>query len=185
MMPPTPITLEPRPQQYYSPYRRTREPTWLDALNSCIAKSKSKLTWKYEFKHETGNIATHIMTPVLTCIVHEQPGEDIQMHLRRAASTYSDAIEAAKSAVRSRLQVDGKVLVDFYGRVEDDGQANSHCRYKVVDISYTYRLDNWPVTECRSTGATKNAARQNVARKLIESETYCMFVRKSKRASRR
>ncbi|EUC67481.1 dsrm domain protein, putative [Rhizoctonia solani AG-3 Rhs1AP] len=125
------------------------------------------------------------MTPVLTCIVHEQPGEEIQMLLRRAASTYSDAIEAAESIVRSRLQVDGKVLVHFYGRVEDDGRANSHCRYKMVDISYTYSLDNWPVTECRSTGATKNAARQNAARKLIESEAYCMFVRKSKRASRR
>ncbi|CAE6429255.1 hypothetical protein ACGC1H_000932 [Rhizoctonia solani] len=183
MMLPTLVTLEPRPRQRYTPYRRTREPTWLDALNCCILKSKSKLTWRHELKREQGNKATHIMTPVLTCIMYEKPGEDVQMRLRRAASTRLDAIEAVKSAIRSGL--DGKELVDFYGSVEDDGQANSHCRYKVVDISYTYRLDNWPVTECQGEDATKKHARQKAARRLLESGTYCMFVRKSNGASRR
>ncbi|KDN48071.1 hypothetical protein RSAG8_03087, partial [Rhizoctonia solani AG-8 WAC10335] len=178
-MSPTPVTLEPRPRCRYSPYRRPHGPTWLDALNCCLAKSKSKLSWNEGFKRGEGNKATHIMTPVLTCIVYEHPGEDVQMHLRRAARTDIDAIDAAKSAVRSRLAIDGKMLVDIYGRVVDNGQEKSHCRYKVVDISYTYRLDNWAVTECQGEGATKNDARQKAAKRLIENGTYCMFIRNS------
>ncbi|KAJ1308434.1 hypothetical protein OPQ81_004139 [Rhizoctonia solani] len=115
------------------------------------------------------------MTPVLTCTIYERPSEDVQMHLRRAASSPMEALEATKNAVQSRIG--GKALLGFYARVGDNDKEKSHCRYKVVDISYTYRLENRIVTEYRSEGNTKNDARQKAARKLLESRAYCMFIR--------
>ncbi|CUA70372.1 hypothetical protein RSOLAG22IIIB_00732 [Rhizoctonia solani] len=163
----------------YQPYRKRQEPTWLEALYAWRDRTRSKLTWVEEFRREKNNVVTHIMTPVLTCTVYENPDEDTQMYLRRAANNPADALEGAKSAVRSRL---GRgLLLEFYGRVEDSGEEKSHCRYTVVDISYTYVLDNRPITECRAMGSTKNDARQRAARQLLESGVYCMFSRKSKR----
>ncbi|CAE6443734.1 unnamed protein product [Rhizoctonia solani] len=161
----------------YEIYRKRQERTWLDALYTWRDKTRSKLTWIEEFRREEGNLATHIVTPVLTCTVYEKPTEYMQTYIRCAASNPTEAIEGARSAVRSRLG--GKVLLDFYWKMEDSGKEKSHCRYKVANVSYTYRLDNWAVAECRSEGTSKKGAQQKAARRLLESRAYCMFVRNS------
>ncbi|KAH7344007.1 hypothetical protein B0J17DRAFT_703754 [Rhizoctonia solani] len=161
----------------YEIYQKRQEPTWLEALHTWRDKTRSNLVWIEEFKRKDDNQATHIVTPVLTCTVYERPTGDAQTYIRRAASDPTEAIEGARSAVRSRLG--GKALLDFYWKLEDSGKEKSHCRYQVVNISYTYRLDNWAVAECRSEGTSKNGARQKAARRLLESRAYCMFVRNS------
>ncbi|CAE6430689.1 unnamed protein product, partial [Rhizoctonia solani] len=155
----------------YEQYRKRQGQTWLDALHTWRDKTRSKLTWNEEFRREGDNRAKHIMTPVLTCMVYENPSEDAQSRLRCAANDLTEALEGAKSAVRSRLGK--KALLDFYGKVEDSGKVKSHCRYRVVNISYTYILDNLAVTECRGEGGTKNDARQDAARQLLQSGAYC------------
>ncbi|CAE7183033.1 unnamed protein product [Rhizoctonia solani] len=164
------VALYPPPR--YQPYRKRQEPTWLEALHTWRDKTRSKLTWIEEFRRGRDNQPMHTVTPVLTCTIYEQPNEDAQIHLRRVAGDPTEALDRAKSAAQSRLG--GKLLLDFYGRVEDSGKERSHCRYKVVNISYTYILDNCAVTECRGEGVTKNDARQKAARRLLESGIYCV-----------
>ncbi|KAH7344008.1 hypothetical protein B0J17DRAFT_714152 [Rhizoctonia solani] len=176
-MQPTPVQkllVEPYPRQQYVPYRKMREPTWLDALNDWKVKSHSELSWVHELRREDNNQATHVMVPVLTCVVYERPSEDIQMHLRCAARTPSEALDGAKSAVHARLGK--KALFDFYAVIEDNQRVGSHNRYSVINISYTYKLENYAVADHKREGRTKREAQQAAAESLLRGERYCMFI---------
>ncbi|CAE6485681.1 unnamed protein product [Rhizoctonia solani] len=156
-----------------------REPTWLDALNDWKVKSRSKFDWIGDSRRGDDNKVTHIVTPVLTCTVYERPSEDIQMRLRRASSTPLEALNGVKSAVQARLGK--KLLLDIYGIIEDNKKEGAHNRFSVTSISFTYKLENWPVTEYKSEGSTKREAQQAAAEKLLRGARYCMFVQKSNR----
>ncbi|QRW15847.1 dsrm domain protein [Rhizoctonia solani] len=174
LIPFTPVTtIRWQPPPRYEPYRKRQEPTWLDALHTWRDRTGSTITWAEELRRDENNKVMHIMTPVLTCVSYERPEASIQMHLRRAAGSPIDAFEESKSAVESNLGRHGKALVAFYSEIQNGGKG-PHCRYNTFNISYSYRLDNWPVEECRGEGSKKAEAKQKAAKLLLEKGTYCV-----------
>ncbi|GAB1523633.1 hypothetical protein RhiTH_006783 [Rhizoctonia solani] len=166
--------IEPYPRHHYVPYRRTRGPTWLEALNDWKVKSGSQIRWIDELRREKDNRAVHTATPVLTCVVYERPAEDVQMHLRCASWSPLEALNGVKSAVKARLGA--KVLLNIYGLIEDNRIEGTHNRFSVMNISYTYRLESWAATEYRGEGMSKREAQQAAAERLLRGENYCMFI---------
>ncbi|ELU37738.1 dsrm domain-containing protein [Rhizoctonia solani AG-1 IA] len=154
LIPFTPVTtIRWQPPPRYEPYRKRQEPTWLDALHTWRDRTGSTITWAEELRRDENN----------------------KMHLRRAAGSPIDAFEESKSAVESNLGRHGKALVAFYSEIQNGGKG-PHCRYNTFNISYSYRLDNWPVEECRGEGSKKAEAKQKAAKLLLEKGTYCVSI---------